>query len=138
MKSIQDLNTKIIATVGPSSQSYEMLLALVEAGVDLFRINFSHGTHADHLKVINHIAYINKKYNLHIGILADLQGPKIRIGEVENGSIELNQDDEISFTSEAVIGNNQRVHMSYSNFAKDVKVGESVLIDDGKNGAYSY
>ena len=76
MKIVDHQNTKIVATIGPASNSYDMLLELVKAGVDVFRLNFSHGKHSDHAEVINHINYINEKYNLHIGILADLQGPK--------------------------------------------------------------
>ena len=75
-------NTKIIATVGPAISEYSKLLQLVHAGVDVFRLNFSHGSHEDHLKIINHIQYINQKYNFHVGILADLQGPKLRVGDI--------------------------------------------------------
>ena len=124
-------NTKIVATVGPASANYATLLELVRAGVDVFRLNFSHGTHEDHLETINHIQYINEKYQAHIGILADLQGPKLRIGEVAN-SVKLQEGDEIEFINTPVKGNKERVYMSYEQFAKDVKVGERVLIDDGK------
>ena len=79
MKIVDHQNTKIVATVGPASSSYENLLALIQAGVDVFRLNFSHGKHEDHEEVINRITYINEKYGTHIGILADLQGPKLRI-----------------------------------------------------------
>ncbi|MCL4152274.1 UNVERIFIED_CONTAM: hypothetical protein GTU68_050018, partial [Idotea baltica] len=80
MKIVDWQNTKILATVGPACSSYENLLELVKAGVDTFRLNFSHGSHEDHKEVINRVSYINEKYNLHIGILADLQGPKLRVG----------------------------------------------------------
>ena len=82
-------NTKIVATIGPATSSKEKLLDLVEAGVDTVRLNFSHGTHQDHEKVINRVMQINKDFNMHIGILADLQGPKIRIGKIANGPINL-------------------------------------------------
>lgn len=125
-------NTKIVATVGPASNSYEMLLELVKAGVDVFRLNFSHGAHEQHLEVINHITYINEKYNLHISILADLQGPKLRVGKMENDGLPIKPGDILTFVQEKCIGNMERIYMSYEGFAKDVKVGESVLVDDGK------
>lgn len=125
-------NTKIVATVGPASSAYDNLLALVKAGVDVFRLNFSHGSHEDHLEVINRILYINKKYNLHIGILADLQGPKLRVGKMENNGLEIKKGDILTFVNEPCVGNMEKIYMSYQEFPKDVKVGERVLVDDGK------
>jgi len=132
MKIIDHQNTKILATVGPASSSYDVLLDLVKAGVDTFRLNFSHGSHQDHLEVINNVCYIKEKYNVHVGLLADLQGPKLRVGKIENGGIPMEKDDEIIFTNEECIGNKERVYMSYAQFASDVKVGERVLVDDGR------
>ena len=132
MNIVDHQKTKIVATVGPSSNSYDNLLALVQAGVDVFRLNFSHGKHHEHLKVINHINYINEKYNIHIGILADLQGPKLRVGEIENNVLALKRGDVLTFVNEKCVGNMDQIYMSYENFAEDVKVGERVLIDDGK------
>ena len=132
MEFINHQNTKIVATVGPASSSYNNLLELAKAGVDVFRLNFSHGFHEDHQKVINNITYINEKYKLHVGILADLQGPKLRVGEIENNHLPLEKDDVINFVNEECIGNKQRVYMSYRQFASDVNVGETVLVDDGK------
>ncbi|CAA6819484.1 MAG: Pyruvate kinase (EC [uncultured Aureispira sp.] len=123
--------TKILATVGPSSSNYSTLLGLVKAGVDAFRLNFSHGTHEGHLKVFEYIQYINKKYKTNISILADLQGPKLRVGEIENGKMPLKKGDILTFVNEPCIGNSEKVYMSYAQFAQDVKVGEKVLIDDG-------
>jgi pyruvate kinase len=123
--------TKILATVGPSSNNYSTLLGLVKAGVDAFRLNFSHGTHEDHLKVFEYIQYINKKYKTNISILADLQGPKLRVGEIENGKMPLKKGDILTFVNEPCIGNSEKIYMSYNQFAQDVKVGEKVLIDDG-------
>jgi len=125
-------NTKVVATIGPASSSYSNLLALVEAGVDVFRLNFSHGSHEDHQEVINHILYINEKYRFHVGILADLQGPKLRIGKVQEEGIDLEEGDEIFFTNEKCLGTKEKVYMSYPSFAKDVNVGERILVDDGK------
>ncbi len=125
-------NTKIVATVGPASSSYDKLLELTMAGVDVFRLNFSHGLHEEHQKVINNIIYINEKYNLHIGILADLQGPKLRVGIIENNELVLEQGDIVTFVNEECIGNKERIYMSYTQFAQDVTVGENVLVDDGK------
>lgn len=132
MKIIDHQNTKIVATVGPASSSYENLLALVKAGVDVFRMNFSHGTHEDHQQVINHVIHINEKYGLHIGLLGDLQGPKLRIGEMENNGLEINEGDILTFVNEPCVGNMERIYMSYKEFAQDVNVGEEVLVDDGK------
>ncbi len=132
MKNVNHQNTKIVATVGPSSSSYNNLLEIAQAGVDVFRLNFSHGLHEDHLNVINNITYINEKYNLHVGILADLQGPKLRIGQIENDHLELVEGDIVSFVNKECMGTKDCMYMSYKQFAKDVNVGETVLVDDGK------
>lgn len=132
MHFINNQNTKIIATVGPACSSYEKLLELVETGVDTFRLNFSHGDHDAHGEVISHIAYINQKYGTHIGVLADLQGPKLRVGKMENDGLVLKEGDVVTFVNTPCVGNMEKIYMSYQRFAKDVKVGERVLIDDGK------
>lgn len=125
-------NTKIVATVGPASRSYETLYELAKAGVNVFRLNFSHGDHAGHLEVIQNIQYINEKYGWHIGILADLQGPKLRVGMMENDGLPLEEGDIVTFVNEDCIGTKEHIYMSYKEFAKDVKEGEKVLLDDGK------
>ncbi len=124
--------TKIIATVGPSCDSYEQLLALVHAGVNVFRLNFSHGTHEKHAVVINNIKTINDQYPFNIAILADLQGPKLRVGEIENGSLLLKIDDIITFTNTPCLGSHEAIYISYPSFASDARIGESILLDDGK------
>lgn len=130
---IQDKqSTKIVATLGPASSHKEMLIKLIQNGADIFRLNFSHGTHEIHGKTIKTIVEINKEYNIHIGILADLQGPKLRIGKMEGDGALLKEGDIITFTNETCIGNKERAYMSYELFAKDVKVGEKILVDDGK------
>jgi pyruvate kinase len=121
-----------VATVGPASSSYGNLLELVKAGVNIFRLNFSHGSHEDHLKVINHVSYLNEKYNLHIGILADLQGPKLRVGKIKDNKLPIKPGDILTFVNEPCIGTKEKIYMSYKQFAQDVKVGEKVLVDDGK------
>jgi pyruvate kinase len=132
MKVKQYQNTKIVATVGPACSSYEKLLELVDVGVDVFRINMSHGEHDEHAKIFEYVKRINKKNNIYIGILADLQGPKIRVGEIENGYIEIKNGDILTFVDEECVGTKDRIYMSYDNFAQDVKAGEQVLVDDGK------
>lgn len=124
--------TKIIATVGPACNTYEKLLQLVHEGVNVFRLNFSHGTHEGNMDVINNIQRINAEHPFNIAILADLQGPKLRVGEVENNAIDFKEGDTFLFTNEKVIGNREKVYISYPNFYEDVQVGEKILIDDGK------
>lgn len=124
--------TKIVATVGPACSTYDKLLDLVKAGVNVFRLNFSHGAYEDKSVIIDYLREINKKEPYNIAILGDLQGPKLRVGEIENGKIELKEGDEIIFTTEKVVGNNQKIYVSYANLAKDVKLGERIFLDDGK------
>jgi pyruvate kinase len=125
-------NTKIVITVGPSCNSYENLLALAREGVAIFRLNFSHGTHEDHAEVIRHLTRINQEQDAHLGILCDLQGPKLRIGQIENNSLEVLPGEILTFTNQPCIGTKNGIYMSYENFAEDVTVGETILIDDGK------
>jgi pyruvate kinase len=124
--------TKVIATIGPTSSSKEMLEKLFHEGVDVCRLNFSHGSHKDHLEVINHILELNQKLQANVAILADLQGPKIRIGEVENNRIELVEGAEILFVTEKCLGTAHKLYLSYQEFPKDVKIGDFILVDDGK------
>src|SRR4028118_102754 len=124
--------TKIIATVGPACNTYDKLCGLVKEGVNVFRLNFSHGTHDAHLEVINHIRRINTALPFNIAILADLQGPKLRVGEIEGGVIELAAGDEFYFTNEPCVGTRDCVYISYPDLYKDVQTGEKIYIDDGK------
>lgn len=126
-------STKIVATVGPACSAPEKLLELVEAGVDVFRLNFSHGSHKDHQAVIDRILAINEKYKLHIGILADLQGPKLRVGKIKDNALHLEEGDIITITNdEKAEGVKDNIYMSYDQFAEDCEVGERILMDDGK------
>lgn len=124
--------TKIIATVGPASNTYEKLLALVHEGVNVFRLNFSHGTHEQHLQVIEQIHRINDSFPFNIAILADLQGPKLRVGEIKDNAMVLAMGDEFFFVNEPCIGTHEAVYISYPDFSHDVEVGEKILLDDGK------
>ena len=132
IKVVDIQKTKIIATLGPASSSKERLLDLVKAGVDVFRLNFSHGKHKDHQAVIERIVEINKTYKQHIGILGDLQGPKLRVGEIKDNRLEIKPGDMLTFTSKKCVGTMKQIYMSYEQFPQDVQVGEKVLIDDGK------
>ena len=124
--------TKIVATVGPACDTYDKLLELVKAGVNVFRLNFSHGTHEDKKNVIDNIWKIIKSEPYNISILADLQGPKLRVGEIENGSIEFNDGDEFIFTTEKMVGTKEKIYVSYPHLCTDVKAGERIFLDDGK------
>ena len=124
--------TKIVATVGPSCDTYDGLLSLVKAGVNVFRLNFSHGAHEDKKAVIEKIRKIIKTEPYNIAILGDLQGPKLRVGELENGRVELKEADEFIFTTQKMVGTKAKLYVSYPNLAKDVKVGERIFLDDGK------
>lgn len=125
--------TKIVATVGPACDTYDKLLELVKAGVNVFRLNFSHGTHENKAEVIEHIRKINKTEPYNISILGDLQGPKLRVGEIENGALKIEPGDILTFTSkEKVVGTKEKIYISYPNLHNDVKVGEKIMIDDGK------
>ena len=125
--------TKIVATVGPACDTYDKLLELVKAGVNVFRLNFSHGSHENKTTIIEHIRKINKTEPYNIAILADLQGPKLRVGDIENGALKIEPGDILTFTSkEKVIGTKDRIYVSYPDLHKDVNEGEKILIDDGK------
>lgn len=125
-------NTKIVATVGPACNSPEKLKELVKAGVDVFRLNFSHGTHNDHLQVIERIQAINAEYNTHISILADLQGPKLRVGKIKDNALPLAEGDVITIVNYECEGTMEHIYMSYPEFAEDCEVGERIMMDDGK------
>jgi pyruvate kinase len=124
--------TKIVATVGPACDTYDKLLELVHAGVNVFRLNFSHGAHEDKARIIQHIRALNEAESLNISILGDLQGPKLRVGEIENNALKVEAGDILTFTNERCVGTLERIYVSYPNLAGDVKVGNIILIDDGK------
>jgi len=126
------MKTKIVATVGPACSTRVMLRNLMIAGVDVFRLNFSHGKHQDIESIIADIEILNRELDLNVAILADLQGPKIRIGEVQNGEVTLIDGEKLTITTVETISDATRLYTSYTGFPKDVKPGEFVLLDDGK------
>ncbi len=123
--------TKIVATVGPASNSREMLRALIKEGVDVFRLNFSHGSHEDHQKVINTVRELNEELGSTVALLLDLQGPKIRVQEVE-ADVVLERGQEFIITTRQLKGNREIASTSYQQLPKDVKKGDVILVDDGK------
>jgi pyruvate kinase len=124
--------TKIVATVGPACDTLEKLLELAKAGVNVFRLNFSHGAYENKKEIIEHIRTINKSQPFNIAILGDLQGPKLRVGDLENGKVELVEGADIIFSTEKQIGTKEKVYVSYPNLTTDVKIGERIFLDDGK------
>ena len=124
--------TKIVATLGPATSKKEVLRNMIEAGVDVFRINFSHADYEDVKERIQMIRELNEEMQIYTSILADLQGPKLRVG-VMAGEIVVAPGDEITFvTGEPFEGTAEKVYMNYANFPQDVKPGENILLDDGK------
>ncbi len=123
--------TKILATIGPASNNLDMIKNLAMAGADVFRLNFSHGTHDIHEEVVGFIRKINKDNGLNLGILQDLQGPKIRVGEVENNGVEIVPGQKITITNEPLLGTSHLVSTVYQNLPQDVVPGDRILIDDG-------
>lgn len=122
---------KIVATIGPASQSKEVIRELIYAGVNVFRLNFSHGDHATHAGVVETIREVNDELRVHTSILQDLQGPKIRIGEVENGEVMIQPGQEIVITTKKMVGNAKKVSTTYEGLSKDVGPGDMILVDDG-------
>ena len=124
--------TKIIATLGPASSSKTMLSKLIVSGVDVFRVNFSHADHKDVERIVSDIKALRIKHNKHVSVLGDLQGPKIRLGNVVPETF-LKKGDSVLFSTKKIKnGDSNRVTINYTSFPKDVKKGETVLVDDGK------
>ncbi len=132
MKNTQFLrSTKIVATLGPSSNTENKIKKLIFAGVNVFRLNFSHGSHEDHLSTINIIRRIETKLKLQLGILADLQGPKFRIGKVED-NVKLKVNDLFILDQDKNIGSRKRAYLGHNEIYKSIKINSIILIDDGK------
>lgn len=124
--------TKIVATLGPASSTEEVLGKMIDEGLNVCRINFSHGTHAEILDSINLVKKLRKEKKQSIAILADLQGPKLRVGEMPEDGAMLEDGKEVVITTDDVSGTSQRVSINYTEFPSDVEVGEIILLDDGK------
>ncbi len=123
--------TKIVATIGPASESEETLRALFENGVNVCRLNFSHGSHEEHQTRIDTIKRLREELGLPIGIMIDTKGPEIRVGDFSEGQITLNQGDHFTLTTREILGDKSIVSVSYKGLTSDVKVGNMILIDDG-------
>jgi len=124
--------TKIVATMGPATDDIAVLEQMMNNGLDICRINFSHGDYSAVENTIQNIRALNKKLNRHVGILGDLQGPKLRIGVIKDKVVQLENGKEIFITTTEQEGDANKIYITYPNFPKDVQVGELVLIDDGK------
>ncbi len=128
---IKRKKTKIVATLGPAISSKEMIKEMMLAGVNVFRVNFSHADYEDVRTRIRYIRELNEENNFHVAVLADLQGPKLRVGVMKEGVV-LNDGDHFTFTTEQCTGDENKAFMTYQNFPKDVEKGEKILVDDGK------
>jgi len=124
--------TKIVATIGPSSSSKDVLRELIEAGVNVCRLNFSHGSYEDHKEVIKCIRELNEELVTNVAIVADLQGPKIRTGEIQEGGVELEAGNNIVISTKEQVGDQQGFSINYDQLPADVNAGELILLDDGK------
>ncbi len=124
--------TKIVATIGPATQSEEIITDLIKAGVTTFRLNFSHGDHKDHAARIKTIRKVSTKLDIDVGILQDLQGPKIRLGRFKDGPVKVLKGDKFSLSSTEVECTNTIANVTYENLIEEVTVGKRILLDDGK------
>jgi pyruvate kinase len=123
--------TKIVCTLGPSSNTEEKIDELVRNGMNIARINFSHGTHKENGRIIRHVRTVADRYNMSIPILADLQGPKIRIGEMKGGQQKIEKGDYVTLTTEDIKGTSEKIPVDYEGLVDDAIEGNKILIDDG-------
>lgn len=123
--------TKIVCTIGPASESLEMMKKLIDAGLNVARLNFSHGDYEEHGNRIKNIRQASKELGKTVAILLDTKGPEIRIGKLKEEPIELVQDEYLTLTTEEILGDKERIHVTYQDLPKDVEVGSTILIDDG-------
>ena len=131
MKELLFKKSKIVATVGPASNNKTTLTELISAGANVFRLNFSHGTHEDHAKVIQMVKEINDERGVHVALLQDLQGPKIRVNEVEGNGVEIKNGQKLIISINKLVGTSEMISTSYKDIVKDAKKGDTILIDDG-------
>ena len=125
-------HTKVIATIGPVTRNKEILEKMIHEGVDVLRINLSHDTHDEHLKTIRYITELNEELGSKVAILGDLQGPKLRVGDMENDKVLLEDGQEFSFVTTPCTGTSEKAYLSYEKLPADVAIGERILVDDGK------
>lgn len=125
-------HTKVIATIGPASDKREVIEQMIHEGIDVFRLNFSHGSHEDHKKAIDIIQELNRELDSNVALLGDLQGPKLRVGMIKGGSVDLMDGQIFSLVTYKCEGTNEKAYISYPQLPKDVTAGEEILIDDGK------
>ena len=125
-------HTKVIATIGPITRNKEILEQLIHEGVDVLRVNLSHDTHEEHLKTIRYIKELNEEIGSNVAILGDLQGPKLRVGEMENDKVILEDGQKFSFVTTPCTGTREKAYLSYDRLPADVAIGEQILVDDGK------
>ena len=123
--------TKIICTIGPACDNEETLSAMCLAGMNVARINFSHGTHPEHQAKIDLIKRVREKLNLPIAIMLDTKGPEYRIRTFANGSVVLNEGDQFTFTTDQIVGDEHRVSVSYPGLIQDLSVGDKILLNNG-------
>jgi len=124
--------TRIVATIGPATQSLEMMTALYKSGASFFRMNMSHGDHASHQKTADLARAIEKKEGGFVGLICDLCGPKIRIGDFEGDAVTLKKDQKFILTTRKIIGTEKEVYINYPSLTKDLKPGNKILLEDGK------
>ena len=123
--------TKIVCTIGPACENLETLEAMCKAGMNVARLNFSHGTHEQHTEKIKLVKTVREKLDLPIAILLDTKGPEYRIKTFENGKIELKEGDTFSFTTDDVVGDNEKVSVTYKGLCEDMSVGDEILLNNG-------
>ena len=123
--------TKIVCTIGPASETKEVMIGLCQAGMNVARLNFSHGTHADHLAHITAIKKIREKLNMPIAIMLDTKGPEYRIKTFKDHKIYLKEGDTFTFTTDDVEGNEERVSVNYQGLAGEMSVGDPILLNNG-------
>ena len=124
-------NTKLFVTMGPASENKEMLRELIKAGLNVTRMNFSHGDHAEHLGRLTTVRELNKELGTNVAIMLDTKGPEMRTNEFENGAVVIEKDSEVEIVFEEVLGTEKKFSINYPGLFDDVEVGTVILIDDG-------
>src|SRR4051812_6071263 len=122
---------KIVCTLGPASSTPQRIGELIDAGMSVARLNFSHGSHDDHARMLQVVRAEADRRGKAIAVLLDLQGPKIRVGKLAAGQVELKPGAELTITTEDIVGDERRVSTTYQGLPRDVKIGDQILLDDG-------